>query len=72
MKENTFRCKHVPLTKNKSGEIQLSRWKESKIFDFDFHIRRKNQDHTGFDLSVTLFFYEFRIAFYDHRHAGKK
>lgn len=59
--------KYISVSKNKSLELQVSRWKDAKFFDYEFFIRR-NQDHAGFTMSLTLFYHELSIDFYDNRH----
>jgi hypothetical protein len=69
MKPGDWHCKNFTLSKNKSAELQLSRWEDSRFFDLDAQIRSKNHDHAGFRVALTLFYYEFSLDFYDHRHA---
>ncbi len=60
-------CNYWQISKYKVIEIQLSRWPDARLFDVELIVMR--HDHKGFDLAVTLFRYEFRLAFYDTRHA---
>ena len=69
MKTKIFLCKEIQVFKNKSIELQLSRWEDSPMFSAEYYNRGSNQDHKGFSLSVTLFYHEVRIDFYDHRHS---
>ncbi len=68
MKIDTFKCKFFKLSKNKGLEFQISHWKDSSLFNLEFTYRGKEQDHKGFDVIITLFRYELRLAFYDVRH----
>lgn len=64
-----YRCWGKKLRGSKFVEFQVSRWPESRMFDFYFWNRKKGvSDHHGFDIDITLFYHEFRISFYDSRH----
>jgi len=58
---------NLRLSAHKSIEFQVERWPDNKMFDFEFRWRPR-QDHAGAELAVTLFWYEFALRFYDHRH----
>lgn len=55
------------LAQYKSVEFQLSRWDDADPFGFELN-RRRDCDHPGVELCVTLFGRELRIDYYDHRH----
>jgi len=67
MKPDSYKCWNLQVWRNKSIEFQVSRWRESKRFDFSLW-RRRRTDHAGIELCVTVFGIEFRVDFYDHRH----
>ena len=60
---------HLSLSKNKTLEVQISRWEEedSPWFDFHFSLTRK-QDHAGFNLSITIYRFAFYFFICDNRH----
>lgn len=64
-------CKDIPLTKNKSLEIQLelfSSLSKDTIFEFNLNWTLK-QDHAGPRFQLTIFrILYFHIIIYDHRH----
>lgn len=67
MKEDTYVCKSFKLSAHKYLELQFSRWSCAKMFDWSFWHRVK-EDHPGVEVTLTLFWHEFRVDFYDHRH----
>ena len=69
MKKDSFKCKAFFPSHNKVLEFQLSRWGSSKIFDSSCWKRKKGKfDHHGLEITVTLFWHELRVDFYDRRH----
>jgi hypothetical protein len=60
--------KEYSISKNKSLEIQISKWGHSYTL-FGITIRPSwYQDHSGFMVDVTLFNISFIANLYDHRH----
>lgn len=57
------------ITKNKSVEIQISRWNNlTNLIDIQFNIEPSGHDHAGADFNVTLLHFYFMIHLYDTRH----
>jgi hypothetical protein len=55
------------LTRHKSVEFQISRWDDVDPFGFELN-RRRDCDHPGVEVCLTLFRRELRVDYYDHRH----
>lgn len=54
------------ITKNKSVEIQISRWNNlTNLIDIQFNIEPSGHDHAGADFNVTLLHFYFMIHLYD-------
>lgn len=62
-----WRCLSFRLSAHKSAELQLSRWTDARVLDLDVQ-RRRNCDHAGFEVAVTVLWRELRLTYYDHRH----
>lgn len=62
-------CKTIPISKNKTLEIQIDYFKDDKssIVEFHFDLTR-NRDHAGMDFRITVWKFFFNIHFYDNRH----
>lgn len=61
--------KHKTLSKNKSFEIQISKWSNiSTAFVFDLDLNWKGDDHAGPHLEIDLFGFMLDVKIYDHRH----
>ena len=57
------------ITKNKSIEIQISRWNNlTNLIDIQFNIEPSGHDHAGADFNVTLLHFYAMIHLYDRRH----
>lgn len=57
------------INKNKSIEIQISRWNNlTNLIDVQCNIEPSGHDHAGADFNVTLLHFYFMIHLYDRRH----
>lgn len=70
MKENAYRAKSWMLPGMKAVEVQVSRWENAPFFSAPslWHRKKGTDDHHGVEISVTFWWHEFRIDFYDRRH----
>ncbi len=59
--------KTIQLSKNKSFEVQLSKWEPTSWFDVHFKWDF-NVDHCGPMFSIEVYKVYFCIQIYDHRH----
>jgi len=62
-----LRCWYKSITKNKTLEIQVTRWEDWQWFEFECKWTRR-QDHAGFQLNVQVLGFYFHIWFCDNRH----
>lgn len=62
----------VNLTKNKSLEIQISRFDPYHVFDISLDLTWWGRDHAGPELDINIWGIMFNVKIYDHRHWDSK
>jgi len=62
-----YKTYFLPITKNKSIEIEFDGTNNHYFFDLSFSFTRKT-DHAGFYFILTIFKYCLRLSIYDNRH----
>ena len=72
MKSADLHYKYFELKKNKIVEFQIGRWESAQFINWEFYTTSREQDHAGFYASITLFYHELSIHFYDTRHAEER
>lgn len=62
-------CKDWNVSKNKSLELQISKWGSADcLLDLNLDLRWRGRSHAGPELTVQVWSYFFCIKLYDHRH----
>ena len=62
-------CKERVISKNKSVELQISKWsKAHSLINFDLDLRCRGGDHAGPSIMIEVWKYFFNLKIYDHRH----
>jgi hypothetical protein len=56
------------ITKNKSVEVQFSRWEAYNIFEFSVNTIWFGEDHGGIGFDIEVLGYMFAAKIYDIRH----
>jgi len=57
------------ISKNKSVELQLSKWgKAHSLINIDLDLRWWGDDHAGPSIMIEIWKYFFNLKIYDHRH----
>ncbi len=67
-----YKCVDYRITKFKSIELQISRWRCMPNFRVSVFYRSKNFDHQAFGVEITLLGLECRGEIYDSRHADQR
>lgn len=60
--------RHWTLSKNKSAEIQISRFDRFHLIDCTVDLHWWGDDHAGPALDLNFLGYMFNVKVYDHRH----
>lgn len=67
--QKDYVCKEWVVAKNKSIEIQATRWGSTdNLFEIEIDTCWFGEDHAGPEFSIQLGPYWFHIKLYDHRH----
>jgi len=57
------------LSKNKSAELQITKWGDSQSwFVFEVDLNWNGGDHAGPGIEISVWKYMFHMCIYDHRH----
>ena len=68
-KSKDYVYKERVIAKNKSVELQISKWgAASSLFTLELDLRWKGQDHAGPSIMIEVWKYFFNLKIYDHRH----
>jgi hypothetical protein len=60
--------KNITLSKNKSFEIQISKFDPYNLVDFNIDLNCTGSDHAGPSFDISFYGYMFMLDIYDHRH----
>ena len=69
LKDKHYVCKERVIAKNKSVDLQISKWsKAHSLINFDLDLRYTGGDHAGPSILIEVWKYFFNLKIYDHRH----